>query len=103
MSGWIFVVDRIGDFKGDPDGRQLVTARDYIARPPTLKGGDAKVALDLAISMISEGLSDESEKAEAMNYLRIAEKSPDLKIKTVAATVGRSLQAAQVTEIEVSQ
>jgi TPR repeat protein len=67
------------------------------------KGGDAKVALDLAISMISEGLSGESEKAEAMNYLRIAEKSPDLKIKTVAATVGRSLQAAPVTEIEVSQ
>ncbi|WP_343714199.1 RimK family protein [Inquilinus sp.] len=43
MSGWIIVVDRIGDFKGDPDGRQLVTARDYIARPQMLKTGDAKV------------------------------------------------------------
>ena len=43
MSGWIIVVDRIGDFKGDPDGRQLVTTRDYIGRPQALKGGDAKV------------------------------------------------------------
>lgn len=43
MSGWIIVVDRIGDFKGDPDGRQLITTRDYIARPQAIKGGDAKV------------------------------------------------------------
>jgi TPR repeat protein len=61
------------------------------------KGGDGKMALDLAIAMISEGLPDENNKTEALNYLHIAEKSNDLKVKTIAAAVVRTLERTPVT------
>ncbi|KQV70462.1 hypothetical protein [Rhizobium sp. Root1220] len=67
------------------------------------KGGNTKVALDLAIAMISEGLSDDEEKSEARSYLAIAETSKELSVKTVAAAVLRKLESAPVNSIEVSQ
>lgn len=81
---------------GQPFGQNLEAAEDLQRR--AAKAGDGKTALDLAIGMISEGLPDESNKAEALNYLHIAEKSNDLRVKTIAAAVVRSLESAPVTD-----
>ncbi len=86
---------------GEPFGTNPQEAERL--RREAAKGGDSKVALDLAIAMISEGLLDEDEKSEARRYLEIAEKSPELSVKTVAAAVLRQLDAAPVNPIEVSQ
>jgi len=81
---------------GHPFGLNPKVAEELQRR--AAKGGDGKTALDLAISMISEGLPDESNKNEALNYLHIAEKSSDLKVKTIAAAVVRSLESTPVTD-----
>ncbi|MEK1888624.1 MAG: hypothetical protein AAAB35_13860 [Phyllobacterium sp.] len=80
---------------GHPFGLNLKVAEDL--QRQAAKGGDGKTALDLAIAMISEGLPDESDRAEALNYLHIAERSNDLKVKTIAAAVVRSLESTPVT------
>jgi len=65
--------------------------------------GDAKTALNMAISMISQGLTSEQEKNEARQFLVTAQKSAEPSTKAVAGAVLRRLETEPTNLVEVSQ
>ncbi|MEK1875760.1 MAG: hypothetical protein AAAC50_25590 [Rhizobium altiplani] len=65
--------------------------------------GDAKTALDMAISMISQGLTSEQEKKEARQFLITAQTSAEPSTRAVAAAVLRRLDTEPTNLVEVSQ
>lgn len=66
-------------------------------------GGDSKTALNLAISMISQGLASEDEKEEAEHFLSIAQTSSEPSTSAMAAAVMRQLKKEPMNLVEVSQ
>lgn len=66
-------------------------------------GGDSKTALNLAISMISQGLAGDQEKEEARHFLTIAKDSAEPSTSAIADAVLRRLEKEPTNLLEVSQ